>query len=147
MVSQHLLRNKITPEQKIKWKALLSLCKDIEGIGHTPPFTPELISKDNIDEIYDGILDDEEESYLDWLSDIENGIRLSGVDTGIECEWSNHYESKSVAAEMPDGSWVGWTCWYGGGKHGEPESIDWMDSAYDVTVREETQIVRVFERK
>lgn len=51
--------------------------------------------------------------------------------------------SCATAAKMPDGSWVGWTYWYGGGKHGEPEAIDWMEDAYNVEVVEEIKMVTV----
>ena len=65
------------------------------------------------------------------------------METGLKCEWSRHYESKAVAMKFPDGSWVGWTYWYGGGKHGEPSSIEWMDDAYDVDCHEEEKMVVV----
>ena len=32
---------------------------------------------------------------------------------------------------------------HGGGKHGEPEAIDWMDEAYDLDVTEEEKLVVV----
>jgi hypothetical protein len=48
---------------------------------------------------------------------------------------------------MLDGSYVGWTYWYGGGKHGEPESVPWMEHAYEVEMREETRVVKVFTKK
>jgi len=41
-------------------------------------------------------------------------------------EYSRHYECKPVAKKL-DGRWVCWLYWYGGGKHGEPESIEWID--------------------
>lgn len=82
----------------------------------------------------------------DSLHDIKSGFRSGTYETGIECDWSRHYESKAVATQMLDGSWVGWTYWYGGGKHGEPGAIEWIDGAYDVTVREETRVVKVFEK-
>ena len=66
--------------------------------------------------------------------------------TGLPCDSSRHYESKSVAAKMLDGSWVGWTYWYGGGKHGEPESIPWMKDAYDVQMVEVQKTVKEFSR-
>jgi hypothetical protein len=47
--------------------------------------------------------------------------REGEIETDVECDWSRHYESKSVAAEV-DGQWVGWTYWYGGGKHGERDA-------------------------
>ena len=70
-------------------------------------------------------------------------VRSSGTNTGLECELSHHYESNAVAAKLPDGSWVGWTYWYGGGKHGEPEAVDWMDDAYAVDCAEEQKMVTV----
>lgn len=84
---------------------------------------------EKVDEVFDSL--GEEDDY-GHLQDATEEIR-SGYDeeTDISCEFSRHYEAKSVARKMSDGSWVGWTYWYGGGKHGEPESIDWMDSAYD----------------
>ena len=83
----------------------------------------------------------------DWRGDYVQDFRGGDAETDLDCEWSRHYESKGVAAEMWDGSWVGWTYWYGGGKHGEPEAIDWMEDAYEVEMREETQVVKVFKRK
>ncbi|WP_244097750.1 hypothetical protein [Burkholderia anthina] len=52
-----------------------------------------------------------------------------------------------MAAQAPDGSWVGWNYWYGGGKHGEPEAVEWIEDAYDVRVTgERTVIKRTFEQ-
>jgi len=81
--------------------------------------------------------------------DIIQEFRGGEVETDIPCEFSRHYESKSVAAKLDDGSWVGWTYWYGGGKHGEPEAVDWMDSAYelDCTETEKLVVVREFKKK
>lgn len=83
------------------------------------------------------------------MQDIASEFRSGEVETEIPCDCSRHYESKSVAAKMFDGSWVGWTYWYGGGKHGEPESIDWMSDAYDLDCKEEEKlmIVRTFSKK
>jgi len=41
------------------------------------------------------------------------------------------------------GDWVGWTYWYGGGKHGEPDAIDWLSDAYNLIVTEEEKLVVV----
>ena len=73
-------------------------------------------------------------------------LRGSGVATGLIAPYSRHYESKAVAAEMLDGSWVGWTYWYGGGKHGEPGAIEWMEDAYDVEQFVVMEPVRKFRR-
>ncbi len=81
--------------------------------------------------------------------DYESERRCGQVETGLPCESSRHYESKSVAAKLSDGSWVGWTYWYGGGKHGEPEAIEWLAYAYDLECVEEEKVVlvRTFTKK
>ena len=75
-------------------------------------------------------------------------FREGQVETDVTCEWCRHYESKSVAANI-DGTWIGWTYWYGGGKHGEPEAVAWMEDAYflDVTEEEKLVTVRTFTKK
>lgn len=65
------------------------------------------------------------------------------METGLPAPSSRHYESEAVAYQYVDGSWVGWSYWYGGGKHGEPEAIDWMEDAYDVNCTEEEKVVVV----
>lgn len=79
--------------------------------------------------------------------DYESEFRSGQAETGLSCHGSRHYESKSVAAKLSDGSWVGWTYFYGGGKHGEPEAIDWMTDAYELVVTEEERLVVVREFK
>tara|TARA_Y100000310_G_scaffold96388_1_gene94157 strand:+ start:70 stop:516 length:447 start_codon:yes stop_codon:yes gene_type:complete len=82
-----------------------------------------------------------------WLQEIECEFRGGEALTDISSEYSRHYESKSVAANI-DNQWVGWTYWYGGGKHGQPEEIEWMCDAYFLTCKEEvkTVTVRTFEK-
>jgi len=123
----------MTPEQKIKH---LILIRNAE-IGDKE--LPTDITSENIDDLYSNIDEPWDDIYA---------IRAGEVETNLPTECSRHYESKSVAAKAPDGSWVGWTYWYGGGKHGDPESIDWMDSAYDLSVTEEEKlvIVRTFKK-
>jgi hypothetical protein len=121
---------KMTPEQKIKWLVLL---KDAEW---TDEPLPE-VTAENIDELYD----ERDEDYR--LQDAKSEVRCSGTETGLPCESSRHYEADAVAAQLPDGSWVGWTYWYGGGKHGEPEAIEWIGEAYDVDVTSEEKLVVV----
>lgn len=95
------------------------------------------ITADNVEDLY-GELEEEGAQH-----DYESQLREGEEETGLPCEWSRHYESKSVAAKAPNGLWIGWTYWYGGGKHGEPESIDWMNSAYFLNVTEEEKMVVV----
>ena len=70
-------------------------------------------------------------------------------ETDIAADCSRYYESKSVAKKLSDERWVGWTYWYGGGKHGNPEEMDWIPYAYflDVTEEEKVMTVYTFEKK
>lgn len=120
----------MTPEQKIKW---LILAKDAEWDSRPVPDYPI----PNADELFDELV----ESDRNWDAVVD--VRASGIETKLKCESSRHYESKAVAAKLPDGSWVGWTYWYGGGKHSDPGSVEWMCDAYDVECKEEQKLVTV----
>lgn len=126
----------MTPEQKIKW---LILAKVAAWEKKPAPEYP----RDNIDELYNNALE------WDITCDARNAVRYGEVETKLECDWSRHYESEAVATKMPDGSWVGWTRWEGGGKHGEPEAMPWMEDAYDLDCKEEEKlvVVRTFKKK
>ena len=122
----------MTPEQKLKHAVIL------KGIKLGSIAAPdEEITAEHIDQLFDDLGD----NYA--LQDATNEIRGSGTETRLQCQWSRHYESKAVAARMPDGSWVGWTYWFGGGKHGEPEAVEWMEDAYEVECKEEEKLVVV----
>lgn len=127
-----------TPEQKVKYLILVAYARYNDD--EIAPF--ENMTGAEIDAEYETLND------ADELWDSRNEVRGGEVETGLKCQWSRHYESKSVAAQLPDGSWVGWTFWYGGGKHGEPEAVDWVEYAYDLTCTEEEKlvVVRTFER-
>lgn len=83
------------------------------------------VTHENIDQAYDDVHE------LGLLDDAVYEIRQSGIDTGLPCPSSRHYECDAVAIQVGD-KWVGFNYWYGGGKHGEPEAIDWIDDAYFV---------------
>src|ERR1035437_9358171 len=95
-------------KQLIKW-SILSLAVSGGDIPELPHITSE-----NIDEVYDDFKND--------IYDYEYEFREGEVETDISCDYSRHYESNSEATKAPNGIWVGWTYWYGGGKHGEPEA-------------------------
>jgi hypothetical protein len=120
-------------EQKIKFAIL-------ERVIQTGDYDPqESVNEDSVDRLWS----DANDGSCDMIWEATDEFRSGEVETGVECEWSRHYEAKSVAAKMSDGSWVGWTYWYGGGKHGSPESIDWVDTAYDLDCAEEEKLVTV----
>lgn len=124
-----------TIEQLI-YKAAIEKGKTFYDID-VPEITPE-----NIDDI---IINDK---YEDLIADGLSEVREGDYKTGLPCEWSRHYESESVASCI-DGRWVGWTYWYGGGKHGQPESVPWIDDAYelDCVEQEVLTIKRTFTKK
>lgn len=123
----------MTPEQRIKQEILTRAIAENEDISFEGDVTSE-----NVDELYESLLIDED---CHW--DYESDFRGGQIETDIKTESSRHYESKAVAAKLSDGTWIGWTYWYGGGKHGEPESIDWMSEAYELDVTEEEKLVTV----
>ena len=115
----------LSPEYKIKQEIInLALAWDDK-----PPVN--LSTEEEVDELWDE---------FDYLCDAKSEIREGDVETDVPCDYSRHYESKSVAMKCVDGTWVGWTYWYGGGKHGEPEAIDWMEYAYNLDVKEEEKL-------
>jgi len=130
----------MTPEQKLKHMILVHYA----GLYERAPRAPENVTAENINALYSDVYDNDDGCIFDAI----NEVRSSGIETGLKCEWSRHYESEAVATQYFDKSWIGWTYWYGGGKHGEPEAIDWMDEAYDVTCAEEEKmvVVRTFTR-
>lgn len=127
----------MTPEQKLKYAILVQYSEMNDA--ERPSYSAE-----SIDDLYDSTMD----VYADLYDAVEE-VRCGGEETDIPAEFSRHYESESRAMQMPDGSWVGWTYWYGGGKHGDPGSMPWMEYAYDLDVQEEERvmIVRNFTKK
>jgi len=121
-----------TPEQKIKW-IILERAKKQDYVQYDEAITPE-----NVDDLYDK----QDARHAD-LQDVKHDVREGDFYTDLPCYYSRHYESKAVAHQAPDGTYVGWTYWYGGGKHGEPEAIDWMNKAYNVDCLEEEKLVLV----
>ena len=120
----------MTSTQKLKWAILLASGQPEFNPGEAP--TPE-----QVEELYQQFTDTDD--HYDTLSESRGGE----LETDIESEYSRHYSSRSVAAKMPDGSWIGWTYFYGGGKHGEPGTMPWIEDAYDLECKEEEKLVVV----
>lgn len=122
----------MNPSTKLKY-AILDLAHIWE---HDKPLPTDL-TEEEVEDLWDET----------DVGDAINEIRTSGVYTGLPCESCRHYESDAVAVPCPTGEWVGFTYWYGGGKHGEPEAIEWIEKAYDVKCIEEQKMmtVRTFE--
>lgn len=135
MTPEQILRSEIL-EQVAEW---IKDDKEVSLVLEGPFDTQE-----KIDAAFKAI---EEHGLDDSVSEAETELRESYThETGIECEWSRHYESKSVARQFGD-KWVGWTYWYGGGKCGQPGEVEWIDDAYFVDAKEETKVVLVFTKQ
>ena len=119
----------MTPEQKLK-KEIILIAERFNSI-----VLDVTIDESNVEEWYQKLVDED----LHW--DCKNELRCTGIDTNLPSQFSRNYEAKEVAKQMSDGSWIGWTYWYGGGKFGEPEAIDWMSEAYELKCKEEEKVV------
>lgn len=118
----------MSPTEKVMQKLVFMACGErLDALG-------------DIRDRFDALLGD------DAMCDAMSELRSGEEETGLPCDGSRHYESKSVAAQMLDGSWVGWTYWYGGGKHGEPQAIEWISYAYEVRMVEVQKVVKEFSR-
>lgn len=98
------------------------------------------LTAENVDELFELAKGDDGWGLQDDISEFRGGF---DEETGIPTPYSRHYETKSVAKKLQDGRWVGWTYYYGGGKHSEPEAVDWMDKAYFLDCTEEQKVVTV----
>ncbi len=116
------------PEFKIKKTILLEVIKN--GDLKTDV---DLTSEERINEEYYD---------LGSRQDYEQDFREGEEETNIPAGFSRYCELKSVAAQMFDGSWVGWTYEYGGGKHFEARN-DWYCRSYDLECKEEEKLVLV----
>lgn len=121
------------PSSKLRRHILQVLSNLYDGC---PTYGP-LDTEEQIDHAWD--LAHEADDIYDAMSEVRGG----DVETNVKHDYSRHYEAKSVAAKMDDGTWIGWTYWYGGGKHGEPEAIEWVADAYELDCKEEQKLVTV----
>ncbi len=100
--------------------------------------TPEAV-----DTAYNRVVADFPHTMQDARSECRQGTEETSLPVNAHFRILRHYEATSVAARMVDGSWVGWLYWHGGGKHGEPDALDWMGDAYHLDVTEEERVVTV----
>ena len=124
----------MTPEHKIRHLILIA-AREYDEDAEPLPAT---LTAEQIDELWD------EDS--DAINEAKYEFRSSGIPTPeLPTPSTRHFEVDAVAAQYIDGTWVGWLYWHGGGKHAEPEAIDWMEDAYDLKVIEtKTITVNVF---
>lgn len=87
---------------------------------------------------------------MDEIYEYKEDFRCSGEDTGMKpVNYCRSYENEFVARQLADGNWVGWDYWHGGGKHGNPGEMEWMEDAVflDMSEQEVTITKRTFTRK
>lgn len=128
--------------EKIKRTILFNFLKNNNDIEEED-FDKKLLEIDvtnpevNISELWDEL----EGKY--YLQDDISEFREGQFTTQLPSQSSRHYEAIEVASKMFDNSYVGWTFWYGGGKYGCPDEVEWMDEAYELTLKEEEKVVTV----
>ncbi len=118
-------------------------------IGKMIESNPKDFAGKTVEDIQKQIEEDGEVS--DYFNEYLDEFRWSGEQSFIKStKCSRHYENHEVARVLDingEKIAVGWTYWFGGGKHGEPESIDWLDDAYFCDYTQETRIVDVFTKR
>lgn len=126
-------------EYKIKKTILLDFLKDEEAKKEFGDVSIE--TEEEIDALWN-------KAGNGWLQDATNEFRHGEEVTGLRTEFDRNYETQAVAGQMFDGSWVGWTFWYGGGKHGQPETIEWISESYPLEMKEQevTRIEKTFKK-
>lgn len=123
------------PAQKIKKTILLQAAENEDWIDLSP-FDME--TEDGVNQAFD-------KHYSD-LQDYRNEFRYGQEQTDLESDYNRNYETKEVAAKMFDGSWIAWTYYFGGGRHGEPEEMDWISYSYEVEMIEKTVVQKFFNK-
>lgn len=123
----------MTPKQRIKRQLLIEAGKNLLNKVKVE------ITEDNLDDVWEEACGEDCCDMQDWVQQ----FRTSGQDTGLPSPHSRYYESREVGRHLSDNTWVGWAYWYGGGKHSEPEEIDWMSDAYELDVTSEVKTVTV----
>ncbi len=128
------------PSDLIKKEILSTVSNWLDEYGETNSIPKNLDTPEDIENTIELLKNS------DYWYDAKNEIRSATHETGLDLGYSRHYESKGVAMQI-DGKWIGWTYWYGGGKHGEPSAIEWIDDAIFLDAKEETKVVMVFSKQ
>ncbi len=133
----------MTPEQKIKQLIIHRVC-EWEALP-----LPDMVDGTSVDVAYQEL---DEGEYSGQVQDVRNEVRYGEERTGLKTEGHyrlyRDYDAEAVASQMLDGSWVGWIYWHGGGRHAEPQCIDWMSDAYELNCTEAEKVIieRTFQK-
>lgn len=114
----------LTAPQKLKYLVLVTL--------NTWRKTdmPALETGDQLDVLYAAEEEADDGRFQDARSETRHGTEAPEIS---DTPSSRNYEVDAHVAALPDGSYVGWWYYHGGGKHSEPEyAFDWIANAFDV---------------
>lgn len=114
----------LTPSQKCKYLVLAKLFD--WRAAELPPFT----SGADIDAHYQNEYENDGGQFQDARNETREGTEAPEI---TDTPPSRHYEIDANVGKLPDGTFVGWWYWHGGGKTGEPEAYDWVGNAFAVT--------------
>lgn len=118
----------LTATQKARYLVLV----DVNRLrkSELPPFE----TGDQIDTLYDLEYANDQGYFQDGRNEARHGIEAPEID----CPTSRNYEVDAHVGKLPDGSYVGWWFYYGGGKHSDAQNaIDWEAQAFDVNHKAE----------
>lgn len=119
------------------------ICKAILDRIATQGIEVPEVTEENIDSLYDQFIVDDETGLAE---DILCTYREGEFETDIPSDYCRDYESKSVGAKIGD-QYVGWTYWFGGGKHGEPSAMGWIEDAYFLELVETKMVPKMIFKK
>ena len=105
---------------------------------------------EKIEELYDST------NLYSWIGDSDivreviHEFRESGEEIDDKVQQDRYYCYQDVARKITgsDELYLGWTYYFGGGKHAQPAEVEWMEDCYLLKCRkvEETRIVKVYEK-
>ena len=93
---------------------------------------PPLNTEDEIQDFYSDACSGD---FSGHIQDATQDVRSYGLETSLPAPCSRHYECEVRAIQTDDG-WIGYNYWYGGGKFGNEEEIDFISDAYHVSCEE-----------
>ena len=91
------------------------------------------VTKDNAEEIWDELREIHDDVTYEEMYEMREEGKPSNI---LTKHCSRHYEVDEVYYQVKTGEFVGWSYWHGGGKHAEPEAIDWISDSYILEVAE-----------
>lgn len=108
----------------------------------------ENFDEDKCEELY------KETNYETWIGEgdivreVINKFRESGEEIVDKVQQDRYYCYQEVAKKITGSKdlYLGWTYYFGGGKHAQPDQVEWMEDCYLLKCREveETRIVKVY---